>query len=108
MIERRTTARVLAGMARMALVVAPMVRVLGGRAEAAAVLTVPPLTGGVIGLDSNDVTVGPNHFPVGAHICNTGATAATNVVATWNWSPSSVNPSLNIRPGTLSVLPAVP
>src|SRR5262249_48042992 len=108
MIERRTTARALASMARMALVVAPMVLVQAGRADAAAGLTVTPLTWGVIGLDSNDVTVGPNHFPGGARICKTRARAATNVVATWNWSPSSVNPYLNIRPGTLSVLPAVP
>jgi uncharacterized repeat protein (TIGR01451 family) len=106
MIERRTAARAIVGMARVALIVAPMVLVEAERAQAAAVLTVTPLTWGVIGLDSNDVTVGPNHFPVGARICNTGTTAATNVVATWNWA--SVNPYLNIRPGTNTVLPAVP
>ena len=108
MIERRTTAPSLASVARVALVVAPLMLVQAGRADAAAALTVTPLTWGVIGLDSNDVTVGPNHFPVGAHICNTGASAATNVVATWNWALSSVNPYLNIRSGTYNVLPAVP
>src|SRR5262245_31238828 len=108
MIERRTTERALASMARMALVVAPMMLVQAGRAQAAAVLTVTPITWGVIGLDSNDVTVGPNDFPVGARICNTGTTAATNVVSAWNWAANSINPYLNIRPGTNTVLPAVP
>ena len=41
-------------------------------AQAAATLTVTPITWNVIGLDSNDVNVGPNHFPVGARVCNTG------------------------------------
>ena len=44
------------------------------------VLTITPITWGVVGLDSNNVTTGPNLFPVGARICNTGTTAATNVV----------------------------
>ena len=29
-------------------------------------------TWNVIGLDSNNVNVGPNRFPVGARVCNTG------------------------------------
>src|SRR5436190_9304555 len=41
-------------------------------AMAAPSLTIAPITWGVIGLDSNDVTVGPNLFPVGARVCNTG------------------------------------
>jgi hypothetical protein len=39
-------------------------------ASAAAVLTISPLTWNVIGLDSNNVNVGPNNFPVGARVCN--------------------------------------
>ena len=42
-------------------------------AAAAASLTIEPITWNVIGLDSNDVTSGPNQFLVGARICNTGA-----------------------------------
>src|SRR6185436_628072 len=71
-------------------------------AFAAAILTVTPLTWNVIGLDSNNVNVGPNDFPVGARVCNTGVEAATNVTATWNWD--SANAFVNLRPGTLSTI----
>jgi uncharacterized repeat protein (TIGR01451 family) len=63
-------------------------------------LTVQPLTWNVIGLDSNNVNVGPNHFPVGARVCNTGAEAATNVTADWVWD--STDPYIDLRGGTLS------
>jgi hypothetical protein len=46
-------------------------------ASAAAMLTITPLTWNVIGLDSNAASVGPNDFPVGARVCNTGTTAAS-------------------------------
>ena len=36
--------------------------------RAAALLDIEPLTWNVIGLDSNDETVGPNRFPVGARV----------------------------------------
>src|SRR5689334_18691046 len=39
---------------------------------AAASLSITPITWNIIGLDSNNVNVGPNHFPVGARVCNTG------------------------------------
>jgi len=71
-------------------------------ARAAAVLTIEPITWNVIGLDSNNVNVGPNHFPVGARVCNTGDTAALNVQATFVWD--STNTYINIRPGTSSAL----
>ena len=51
-------------------------------ASAAPNLTVTPITWGIVGLDSNNVNVGPNTFAYGARVCNTGTTAATNVVAT--------------------------
>jgi len=40
-------------------------------ASAAAVLTITPLTWNIIGLDSNNVNVGPNNFPVGARVVAT-------------------------------------
>jgi hypothetical protein len=71
-------------------------------ARAAATLTIEPITWNIIGLDSNDVNVGPNHFPVGARVCNTGDATATNVTATMVWDSS--NAFINYRPGTNSTL----
>lgn len=71
-------------------------------ASAAAVLTVTPITWNVIGLDSNNVNVGPNHFPIGARVCNTGDTASTNVTANFVWD--SANALINNRPGTLTTI----
>ena len=70
--------------------------------QAAAILTIEPLTWNVIGLDSNNVNVGPNHFPVGARVCNTGDTPATNVNAIFVWD--SANALIDLRPGTLTSL----
>ena len=42
-------------------------------------LSITPITWGVIGLDSNNVTVGPDTFPVGARVCNGSGSAAANV-----------------------------
>ncbi len=36
-----------------------------------------------MGLDSNNPSVGPDRFPVGARVCNTGTSAAKNVTATF-------------------------
>jgi len=65
-------------------------------------LTVEPLTWNVIGLDSNNVNVGPNDFPVGARVCNTGSEAATNVTAVYNWD--SADAYIALRGGTLSTI----
>ncbi|NJC95876.1 MAG: hypothetical protein FIB03_05990, partial [Anaerolineae bacterium] len=46
---------------------------------AAANLTITPLTWNVVGLDSNNVSVGPNNFPVGARVCYSGDATATSV-----------------------------
>ena len=70
--------------------------------SAAAALTVTPITWNIVGLDSNNVNVGPNHFPIGARVCNTGDTAATNVTATFVWD--SANALINTRPGTLTTI----
>jgi uncharacterized repeat protein (TIGR01451 family) len=69
-------------------------------AFAAASLSIAPLTWNIIGLDSNNVNVGPNHFPVGARVCNTGDAPATNVTSTFVWD--SANAFINLRPGTLT------
>jgi len=49
--------------------------------------------GDVIGLDSNNVNTGPNAFPVGVRVCNTGSDPATNAVATWAWKTSQNSPN---------------
>src|ERR1051325_7544184 len=71
-------------------------------ASAAAVLTISPLTWNIVGLDSNNVNVGPNNFPVGARVCNTGNAIATNVVSSFVWN--SADPYINLRAGSLSTL----
>ncbi|HZG36384.1 MAG TPA: hypothetical protein VEY87_11110, partial [Gaiellaceae bacterium] len=55
---------------------------------AAGPLSLAPITWDVIGLDSNNVDTGPNVFPVGVRICNTGSDPATNVQASWSWKTS--------------------
>ena len=68
--------------------------------QGAAALTVTPITWNVVGLDSNNVSVGPNHFPVGARVCNTGDAVAANVKSAFNWT--SANGAINIRPDSLT------
>ena len=58
-------------------------------ADAAPSLTVEPITWNVVGLDSNLVTAGPNTFLVGTRVCNTGTSAATNVVASFVWDSAN-------------------
>ncbi len=69
-------------------------------AQAAPVaLTVTHIGWDVVGLDSNDVTDGPNTFPQGYRVCNTSTdTAATNVEADWLWN--SHNPLINLDGNT--------
>ena len=74
---------------------------------AAPILTVEPITWNVVGLDSNNVNDGPNNFPVGARVCNTGDTPATNVVADFIWDSTNANielRSLSLDPIVLTVL----
>jgi uncharacterized repeat protein (TIGR01451 family) len=59
-------------------------------------LTIVPITWNVIGLDSNNVNAGPNTFPVGARVTNTGATAMTNVAAQLVWDTANAN--INLSP----------
>ncbi len=76
---------------------------IGGVQAAYAQLTVTPVTWNVIGLDSNNQSVGPDTFPVGARACNTGPATLTNVVGNFIWD--SANPFLNLG-GSVSVTTA--
>jgi hypothetical protein len=68
-------------------------------ASAQPVLTITPITWNIIGLDSNNVDVGPNNFPVGVRVCNTGDEPATNVTADFVWDSS--DPFIDLRTGSL-------
>jgi uncharacterized repeat protein (TIGR01451 family) len=61
-----------------------------GVQSAYAGLSIQPTTWNVIGLDSNNVNSGPNSFQVGARVCNTGATAVTNVSGTFVWDTANL------------------
>ena len=64
------------------------------------ILTITPITWNVVGLDSNDVTTGPINFPVGARVCNTGDTDATDVTSAFVWD--TANAFIDLRPGSLT------
>ena len=66
--------------------------------SAQAVLTIEPVSWNVIGLDSNNQNVGPDTFPVGAKICNTGDLDASSIVPSFTWDSS--DPYINLRPGS--------
>lgn len=72
--------------------------------SAAPLLELIPLTWNVVGLDSNNVDVGPNNFPVGVRVCNTGD-EATNLTATFEWDDGenkfSGHDYINLRSGSL-------
>ena len=73
--------------------------------HAAAALTITTYgTWDVIGLDSNNVNVGPDHFPVGIEVCNTGDATANNLVSDFHFSdasdPYSGDPYINLHPGS--------
>jgi hypothetical protein len=67
--------------------------------QAAANLTITPITWNVMGLDSNNVNEGPNIFPVGVRVCNTGDATGINVTPTFVWD--STNTNINLVPGSL-------
>src|SRR5688572_596211 len=69
-------------------------------ALAAPSLTVTPITWNVMGLDSNNVNVGPNNFPVGVRVCNNGDVPLTNVAAAFVWD--TTDPLINLRAGSLN------
>ncbi|MCJ7676571.1 MAG: hypothetical protein MUO35_02475, partial [Anaerolineales bacterium] len=86
---------------RLGIALAVVLTAVVGRvvpAEAAAVLTIRPITWNVVGLDSNNVSVGPNNFPIGARVCNTGDAAATGITSSFVWD--TTDPLINLRPGS--------
>lgn len=58
---------------------------LVGIAVQAQTATLTPVTWNVVGLDSNNVNVGPNVFPVGVRVCNTGTTLLTGYRTHFVW-----------------------
>src|SRR5258706_7409334 len=63
-------------------------------------LTITPTTWNVVGIDSNNPSVGPDTFQIGGRICNTGGAAVTNVSASFIWDSS--NTFINLTgPSTL-------
>ncbi|MFN2274296.1 MAG: sortase domain-bontaining protein [Anaerolineales bacterium] len=79
-------------------------------AAGAPVLSISPITWNVIGLDSNDVSAGPNNFPVGVRVCNSGPDPATNVLAAFSWDDGgnlyTGDPYINLRSGSYSSIAA--
>ncbi len=74
-------------------------------AYAATSLTIMPITWNMVGLDSNDETVGPDNFPVGVRVCNAGGEPALNVSADFVWDETAVAPAvdyINLRSGSLN------
>ena len=61
-----------------------------GVQSAYAGLTVTPVSWNVVGLDSNNTTIGPDTFQIGARVCNTGGTAVSNVVGDFIWDSTNV------------------
>ncbi|MEO8107748.1 MAG: Ig-like domain-containing protein, partial [Actinomycetes bacterium] len=57
-------------------------------------LTITPLGWNIIGLDSNNVTTGPDTFPIGGRVCNTGSNPVTNVGVNWSWLSANANINL--------------
>src|SRR5687767_13951252 len=74
----------------------------GSTADAAAALTVTPITWDVVGLDSNrPLTAGPQRFPVAARVCTD--TAATNLSVSLVWDDANTA-FIDTRPGSLDTL----
>lgn len=60
-----------------------------GVQSAYAGLTITPVSWNVIGLDSNNTSLGPDTYQIGARVCNTGGTAVSNLVGTFVWDSSN-------------------
>ncbi len=76
----------------VAAVAATAVAIMGTPLTASAApgpLTITPIGWNVVGLDHNDVTDGPDTFPIGARVCNTGTDPVTNLDVDWTWGSSN-------------------
>ncbi len=78
-----------------------------GAAPAYAQLNVTPVTWNVVGLDSNNTSVGPNVYPVGVLACNTSGATINNIVGTLVWDTSNIYiNTTGANPVTISSLAA--
>jgi hypothetical protein len=71
---------------------------LGQTHQAVTQVEISHITFGTIGLDSNDVNAGPNVFPVGVRITNTGGETATDLTATFAFTTTNANINLDAPP----------
>jgi VCBS repeat-containing protein len=80
---------------------------LGEVQQGVAQLAVSNITFGVIGLDSNSVTSGPNVFPVGVRITNTGDATATDLSAAFAFTTANANIAVD-APATVAFASLAP
>src|SRR4026209_1312151 len=80
---------------------------LGQVEQAVAAVSVSHITWGVGGLDSNDVTKGPNVFPVGVRITNTGDVTATDVTSALAFTTANANVTID-APSSLTFATLAP
>jgi len=66
-----------------------------GVESAYAGLTISPTSWNVVGLDSNNVSVGPDTYQVGVRVCNTGPASVTNIVGDFVWDSANANINLS-------------
>lgn len=72
--------------------------------RAAPNLTIAENTWNVIGLDAADANDGVNIFPVGARVCNTGDTPATNLRSRFDWDSGDSTHPIQLTNQTANVL----
>lgn len=98
MLSFQRTAHWASGLRKCAFVLAVASSALSAQAQ-----TIEPITWNVVGLDSNNVSVGPNVFPIGARICN--KTGATVNAGTWQAKFNFVTTSSYINRTSAQLLP---
>jgi large repetitive protein len=52
-------------------------------------VSIAPISWNIVGLDSNDVTSGPNEFMIGARVTNTGDATATNLSVSFQFTTAN-------------------
>src|SRR3954468_23492856 len=80
---------------------------LGQVQQAVAQIAISHITFGTIGLDSNNVATGPNVFPVGVRITNTGDATATNLSAAFAFTTANANIAVD-APSTVNFASLAP
>ncbi len=102
--DKRIIFRVFSIIALMALLAGQLVPQT--EVHAASPLTVTPITWNVVGLDSNNVNIGPNNFPVGVRACNPASNTVTfsDIEADFVWltgGTQSNDSYIRLRNGSL-------